>query len=40
MFIHRDIEILEVNPLILTEGDKFVVGYAGIKLDPNSLFRQ
>ena len=39
MFIHRDIEVLEINPLILTEDDNFMVAHAEAKLDSNSLFR-
>ena len=40
MFIHRDIEILEVNPLVLTPDEQFMVKHVGIKIESNSLFRQ
>ena len=40
LFIDRDAEVLEINPLVLTVDDKLLVGHAGIKIDQSSLYRQ
>ena len=39
LFMEKDAEILEVNPLVLTEDQKLSVTHAKIKIDTDSLYR-
>ena len=39
MFIERDAEIVELNPLVLSK-DRLFVKHAKIKIDENSTWRQ
>ena len=38
-YIEEDLSMLEINPLILTEEDEFVVGDCKMDLDENALYR-
>lgn len=40
MFIEKDIEVLEVNPLVMTKDEQLFVNSAKVKIDQNSYFRQ
>lgn len=40
MFVERDLSLLEINPLVLTDDDELVVLDAKISVDDNGLYRQ
>jgi succinyl-CoA synthetase beta subunit len=40
LFIERDADIVQINPLILTNDNKLFANHAKIKIDINSHFRQ
>jgi succinyl-CoA synthetase beta subunit len=40
LFIERDVEVLEINPLVLTTDNQLFVRHAKIKIDRDSLYRQ
>jgi len=39
LFIERDVEVLEINPLVLTNDNELFVNHAKIKIDRASLYR-
>ena len=40
MFVERDVNLLEINPLVLTENDDLIVLDGKINIDDNGLYRQ
>jgi succinyl-CoA synthetase beta subunit len=40
MFVERDVSLLEINPLVLTEDDDLIVLDGKINIDDNGLYRQ
>ena len=40
LFVERDINVIEINPLVLTADNDLVVNHAKIKIDENSYYRQ
>ena len=40
LFIERDVELMEINPLVLTNDFNLFVNHIKIKIDDDSLYRQ
>uniref|UniRef100_A0A7S3CMP5 ATP-citrate synthase/succinyl-CoA ligase C-terminal domain-containing protein n=1 Tax=Strombidium rassoulzadegani TaxID=1082188 RepID=A0A7S3CMP5_9SPIT len=40
LFIERDVEVMEINPITLTSNNELFVNHAKIKIDRDSLYRQ
>ena len=39
LFIEKDAEVVEINPLVLTTDNYLVANHAHIRIDNNSLYR-